>query len=948
MTRQLLPLAAAFTTLLCQAGAVCAQADQPERVEIKLDHCALLWRPAVGLEIRYNGQPAFYANVSELVVHPADWSRQLYNSSSDPGQTQVAEEGGKRVIRTTHEKDGFHWTETTTAGPGDRVRVEYTCRQEGWDDAHLQLGFSRPVENWFAGASFEANAARKRPDGRIPLQFDPAQEHPFDGATQMKINSLFGQVEITATKPVSLYDYKSRGGAFWLGLDEKLTKGQELTFAIDVAFSPTRLELPGLTVADIALPDRVDDGRLTVAATLTRTDQGPERVKVSVEANSEKTGKVAGSAEATLERGKPTPVRLALGVPIPGKYTYRLVIAPLPEGAELFASQPLAAEVLPVLTVLPGRSVYTSETEGCLLVTVAAGLAGKTLQFSAKSAGGLQVTADVPGGKRTRVSLPLAQLPDGATPLTAELREGDMALASATVTVRKAPPKPNEVKIDYESRGLIVDGLPWFPFGYYCTYPCGDLPDQEAPQGFNMSCAYQSEHRPDHFGEIHAYLDRCAANGMKVHYDIREVAQQEASDAKWAALKQEVEAFGDHPALLTWYLCDEPDGQGIPPARLIESYNFIKNLDPYHPITMVFCVPPKAPDYVDAMDIMMADPYPIPNGPVSMVADWADSLNRAVNYGMPLWIVPQAFGGGEWWAREPTAREERCMTYLALVHHATGIQYFIRRPPIGNPISPSLWNECRRLSLETQELAPVLLSTEPAPKATCEAEGVHLDTRRLRGSVYVIAVNAANRPVPISVSVEGGFTGDADVLFELRKVTVRQGKLQDMIDGLGTRVYRLPLEPPTETVSVAEANLVVNPSFESSGNVGTPDGCYVGAGHPGASLFVDSRLAVHGSHSLRLTTPVEDQGVQVNPFPIGLEKGRTYKVSIWARGQKPGLRFQYGLGGIEAPAQTFELTTEWKQYELTGLSKDGGRHGLSLRLVSAGTAWFDLMEVVPQ
>ncbi len=938
---------AALLALGC-CTALPAQEQPSDRADLKLDRATVLWRAGSGFEIRYNGQPVFGADAADLVLHPRDWSRQLGNSANDVGQVEISEDGGKHVIRARHEKEGFRWTETLTAGPGDHLRVEYSYRQDAWDDAHVQLGFSKPVENWFAGAAFETNAPHKRADGRIPLQFDPAQEHPLDGATQLKVNSLFGVVEIATTKPVSLFDYKSRNGAFWLGLDEKLPKGQELTFAIDVRFSPARVELPGLTLSDVALPTRVDDGRLAVAATLTRADKGPERVKLSVEATAPKAGKLTGSTETALPAGKATPVRLALPVPLAGKYTYRLVIASLADGAELFASQPLAAEVLPVLTVLPGRSLYTSETEGCLLVTVAAGLTGKTLHFSAKSAAGLQVDAQVPGGKRTRVPLPLAQLPDGPTQLTAELREGETPLASATVTVRKAPPKPNEVKIDYETRGLIVDGLPWFPFGYYCIYPPGDLPDQEAPQGFNMSCAYQSEHRPDHYGEIRAYLDRCAAVGMKVHYDIREIAQQEPSDAKWAALKQEVEAFRDHPALLTWYLCDEPDGQGIPPARLIESYNLIKNLDPYHPITMVFCVPPKAPDYVDAMDIMMADPYPIPNGPVTLVSEWADSLNQAINHGMPLWIVPQAFGGGEWWAREPSAREERCMTYLALVHDATGIQYFIRRPPIGNPTSPSLWNECRQLSLETQELAPVLLSPEAAPKATCATTGIHLATRRLRGSVYVIAVNAANDPSPLALTVEGGFTGEAEVLFELRKVAVRDGKLQDLIDGFGTRVYRLPIEPPKETVTIAPGNLVVNPSFESFGNVGTPDGCYVGAGHPGASLFVDSRVAYHGAHSLRLTTPVENQGVGISPFPITLEKGRTYQVSIWARGQKPGLRFAFGLGGIDVPVKTFDLTTDWAKYEVTGVSKEGGRNGLSLRLTSAGVAWFDLMEVVPQ
>ena len=936
------------THLLAWTSALGAQPAGPDRLEIKLDRAALLWRAQTGLEVRYNSQPVFLAYPGVLAVHTADWQKALYRSDADRGRVEVKTEGERRVIRVEHPTEGFRWAETITAGPGDQLKVEYTYSQDAWDDAHLQLGFSKPVEGWFAGATFETDAPTKRADGRIPLQFDPAQPHPFDGATRVKVGSLFGQAEITTTKPVSLYDYENRGGAFWLGLDEPLPKGQELTFAIEVRLSPTRLELPGLALSDLVLPTVVDDGRLTVDATLTAAEGGPQHAKLAVAATSAKGVTVQGAAEVMLKAGKPTLARLALPLPQPGKYTYKLTLSSLPDGAELFASQPLTLEVLPVLTVQPGRSLYTSEQEGCLLVSVASGLAGRALQFSATSPGGLSVKADVPGGKRTRVPLELGQLPVAATQLAAELRDGDTILASATVTIRKFPPAPNEVKIDYESRGLIVDGLPWFPFGYYCIYPGSDLAEEEAPLGFNMSCAYQSEHRPDHFAEIREYLDRCAAVGVKVHYDIREVAQQEASDAKWAALKQEVEAFRSHPALLTWYLCDEPDGQGIPAARLIEAYNFIKNLDPYHPITMVFCVPPKAPDYVDAMDIMMADPYPIPNGPVTTVADWADRLNRAVGYGMPLWIVPQAFGGGEWWAREPSAREQRCMTYLALVHDATGIQYFIRRPPIGNPISPILWGECRRLALETQELAPVLLSTEERPPATCETPGIHLATRRWRGSVYVIAVNPEDQPCPLSLTIEGGFAGEADVLFEMRKVPVVGGKLQDAIDGFGTRVYRLPVQPPAEAVTVAQGNLTVNPSFEDSGNVGTPDGCYVGTGHRGASLFADSRLAVHGSHSLRLTTPVENQGVGISPFPINLEKGRSYKVSIWARGRTPGLRFQLSLSGIDKDAQTFEATTDWAKYEFTGTTQDGGRRQLGLRLVSAGTAWFDLLEVVPQ
>ncbi len=81
------------------------------------------------------------------------------------------------------------------------------------------------------------------------------------------------------------------------------------------------------------------------------------------------------------------------------------------------------------------------------------------------------------------------------------------------------------------------------------------------------------------------------------------------------------------------------------------------------------------------MDIAMTDPYPIPQGKVAEVATFAEILRNAFWLEKPVWIVPQSFGGNEWWQREPDPREIRAMTYLSIIHGATGIQYFIRSGP---------------------------------------------------------------------------------------------------------------------------------------------------------------------------------------------------------------------------------------------------------------------------
>lgn len=52
-------------------------------------------------------------------------------------------------------------------------------------------------------------------------------------------------------------------------------------------------------------------------------------------------------------------------------------------------------------------------------------------------------------------------------------------------------------------------------------------------------------------------------------------------------LRDEIRALKDHPAILSWYVADEPEGQGISAETLEEIYDVIRAEDPYHPISLV-------------------------------------------------------------------------------------------------------------------------------------------------------------------------------------------------------------------------------------------------------------------------------------------------------------------------------------------------------------------------
>ena len=51
----------------------------------------------------------------------------------------------------------------------------------------------------------------------------------------------------------------------------------------------------------------------------------------------------------------------------------------------------------------------------------------------------------------------------------------------------------------------------------------------------------------------------------------------------------------------------------------------------------------------------------------------------------------------------------------------------------------------------------------------------------------------------------------------------------------------------------------------------------------GATAFVDSRTAVQGRHSLRLTTPTELGGVVIVPYEVPVAAAHRYLLSVWCR-----------------------------------------------------------------
>jgi hypothetical protein len=549
----------------------------------------------------------------------------------------------------------------------------------------------------------------------------------------------------------------------------------------------------------------------------------------------------------------------------------------------------------------------------------------------------------------------------------------------ATTTLVVLPYKSNEVKTDRLTGGLIVNRRQFFPFGFYCYSPVyPTLPEEEVVKGFNMISPYQKI-MPETLPERKAYMDRCAQLGMKVHYNLLSVCGGGGVNSKIEGISEEkkreflineIKTFRDHPALLAWYISDEPTGNSITPEKLEELYSIVKENDPWHPVSIVFMAPFRlSKQYSNALDIVMADPYPVPDSPVSMVGDVACLLKREFAGKKPVWIVPQAFGGGEWWIREPSIQEIRSMTYQSVINGATGIQYFVRQGLNSFPKSVSTWSECGRMALEIAELTPWLLSDEEANSAESFSKDIAVTSKHHNGQLIVLAVNKVNEPQRADIRINGIRNTRAKVIFENRTVAVSYGIISDLIPAFGSQAYLIELNKSKEEFVPWSGNLIKDPGFEDISSTGIPAACYARpGGDRGATFFLDSREHLEGNHSLRIITPKDSNSVSLRFFPVTVTSGSSYLISVWAkadteqrlsesdsseksfpaRNRKEPQFVEISLG--EFGRARFIPRSDWKQFvTFFTIPQDtlaSFKTNLILSMPGSGVAWFDLLQVI--
>ncbi len=322
-----------------------------------------------------------------------------------------------------------------------------------------------------------------------------------------------------------------------------------------------------------------------------------------------------------------------------------------------------------------------------------------------------------------------------------------------------------------------VNGKPTFMLGFMR----GD-PDRLAGTPFNF-CFPGELTQPDM-----SYLDRCAELGLLTSVNLTAVTRALAPNAAARFARK----YMGHPALFSYYLCDEPN-HGSPSAVseapvLARARDAIQAIDPNHP-TQTTIIPWNAAAiyrFRDAVDISGGDQYVVKgtkdNNDLWEVWRANETFRRSALDGEPNIFIPLASSEGK-----ITREESWAQAYMCIVGGAGGILWFEFEG------AQPVWEDYLALGKELRSIEEFLVGVELEKGLTFAG-----DNGQIRG----IGRAAADRTALITVNLKPAEVKDvkitapflaharqATVMFENRTVPVENGVIVDSFEALARHVY---------------------------------------------------------------------------------------------------------------------------------------------------------------
>jgi hypothetical protein len=643
-------------------------------------------------------------------------------------------------------------------------------------------------------------------------------------------------------------------------------------------------------------------------------------------------------------------------------------------------------KMMQLLSAYANKTYYTSEngTAVCTLdIPVSVGLS--SCYLVAKDSQGNTLGTNSSPGNTTDLTFDISSLSTGSNTVTIELHRtaGERITACEMNIMKRASNTGFETKVDLKNGIVYRDGTAFFPVGFYMynISSSGTTHFQTvASEGFSDIIRWNTGAVP---ADATTYLETAAS------YDLNVLDSHDAystvylgsyklgtSQDFWDAYKglgdapinvdqsarmvQAVSYAKEESNLIGYYNFDEPYASQIEAGQ--DLYARTNTEDGYHPSFILFThTIPEGDDFTDWCDIIGVDPYwkppEVADTPASSL-DWVTrsvylAKKRAKQDHKALWVTLMAEFYSGCLKRAITVDEQRCQTYLALIHGAKGIYYF--KYPV---FHEDLWNGLLDLKEELDTLTPSVLTPDLDQTITYSSGLFDPDKDQypdVQVSLFkapagadfdyvLLAVNTRNYAVNTTFSISLlGSSGTVSRLFSASNYSISNGSFSEQLPELATRAYTFdststsqilvnvamsPQTAPTaETVypitgRTGKTNIMQNPSLEDNTIANWPDYCWpytVPAtgriNSQNQSWGLETSDPYHGSKCLRISKDTISNGVRFYLVPEhDNQNGEDYTFSAYMKADQAGRQVTMGCS---LGSTTVTLTTSWARYSYT-------------------------------
>lgn len=310
---------------------------------------------------------------------------------------------------------------------------------------------------------------------------------------------------------------------------------------------------------------------------------------------------------------------------------------------------------------------------------------------------------------------------------------------------RPSPTKTDMVWI--EDGALVRNGKPYYPRNIYALYYMGGTAFQKRYDADSLETTPLKKHTLEPGRLIRGIEAKEATKDVKPCPEIFE------------KVRQVVESNRDKDFQF-YYISDEPECRSISPVYLKYIYDYVKELDPFHP---VMTCSRAADQYIECADVFSVHPYisPIESGgqrilstPIHQVRDFLRDVTKFHRPDKVPGFTGQFFSYkfGNINADYPTWDELESMSWSAIAN-GSRVHYPYAYHDLGD--RPQIYEGYRYFNTSIKALEKQLLSNR---KYEVEADDLEnkIDTLLVEGDgvTLLIVVNLKNAPLSTTVSAD--------------------------------------------------------------------------------------------------------------------------------------------------------------------------------------------------